>query len=85
MDRLIGFEREASVRSQSGMSISSAGYKVLLSNFSAVDLFDHLVVAAYCFPHSHDYEAARLRFVTFMAGGFEALYKSKKGPPDEQA
>ena len=65
--------------------MSAAGYKVLLSNFSAVDLFDHLVVAAYCFPHSHDYEAARLWFVTFMAGGFEALYKRKKQPPDKQA
>lgn len=52
---------------------TSGAYTLILSQTGRIDrLSDNLCA-------SDDFEAARDRFVTFMAGGFEALYKSRKG------
>lgn len=51
---------------------TSGAYTLILSRTGRIDrLSDNLC-------KSDDFEAARERFVTFMAGGFEALYKRRK-------
>ncbi|TWB24379.1 TetR family transcriptional regulator [Nitrospirillum amazonense] len=51
---------------------TSGAYTLILSRTGRIDrLSDNLCT-------SEDFEAARHRFVTFMAGGFEALYKRAK-------
>lgn len=58
---------------------TSGAYTLILSRTGRIDRLSGNLC------HSDDYEAARSRFVTFMAGGFEALYKSKMPKPDAQA
>jgi AcrR family transcriptional regulator len=58
---------------------TSGAYTLILSRTGRIDRLSGNLC------QSHDYEAARSRFVTFMAGGFEALYQSKKKQPDTQA
>lgn len=51
---------------------TSGAYTLILSRTGRIDrLSDNLCA-------SDDFEAVRERFVTFMAGGFEALYKSRQ-------
>lgn len=50
---------------------TSGAYTLILSRTGRIDRLSGNLCS------SHDYEAARERFVTFMAGGFEALYKRK--------
>ncbi|MFV3076798.1 TetR/AcrR family transcriptional regulator [Niveispirillum fermenti] len=51
---------------------TSGAYTLILSRTGRIDrLSDNLC-------SSDDFEAARQRFVTFMAGGFEALYRHRK-------
>lgn len=51
---------------------TSGAYTLILSRTGRIDrLSDNLC-------SSDDFEAARERFVTFMAGGFEALYRHRK-------
>ncbi|WP_044562697.1 TetR/AcrR family transcriptional regulator [Azospirillum sp. B4] len=51
---------------------TSGAYTLILSRTGRIDRLSNNLCA------SEDFEAARERFVTFMAGGFEALYKSRK-------
>jgi hypothetical protein len=51
---------------------TSGAYTLILSRTGRIDrLSDNLCA-------SDDFEAVRERFVTFMAGGFDALYKRQK-------
>ncbi len=51
---------------------TSGAYSLILSRTGRIDrLSDNLC-------RSDDFEAVRERFVTFMAGGFDALYKHRK-------
>ena len=54
---------------------TSGAYTLILSRTGRIDrLSDNLCA-------SDDFEAVRERFVTFMAGGFEALYRRAKSMP----
>ena len=51
---------------------TSGAYSLILSRTGRIDRLSSNLCA------SDDFEAVRERFVTFMAGGFEALYKRRK-------
>lgn len=51
---------------------TSGAYTLILSRTGRIDRLSGNLC------QSHDYESARQRFVTFMAGGFEALYRERK-------
>lgn len=54
---------------------TSGAYTLILSQTGRIDRLSGGLCA------SDDFEAVRERFVTFMAGGFEAIYKRKKPKP----
>ena len=51
---------------------TSGAYSLILSRTGRIDRLSNNLCA------SDDFEAARERFVIFMTGGFEALYKHRK-------
>ncbi|WP_417317212.1 TetR/AcrR family transcriptional regulator [Emcibacter sp.] len=75
--RLIGLLRKALPDAEPedlfwSFQFTSGAYTLILSRTGRIDrLSDNLCA-------SDDFEAVRERFVTFMAGGFDALYKSRK-------
>ena len=58
---------------------TSGAYTLILSRTGRIDRLSN----ALC--RSDDFEAVRERFVTFMAGGFDALYKSRKTSPRQKS
>ncbi|MCK5748485.1 MAG: TetR/AcrR family transcriptional regulator [Oricola sp.] len=54
---------------------TSGAYTLILSRTGRIDRLSGNLCA------SDDFEAVRERFVTFMAGGFDAVYKSRKAKP----
>lgn len=56
---------------------TSGAYTLILSRTGRIDRLSGNLC------QSHDYESARQRFVTFMAGGFEALYQRRKNTPEQ--
>jgi AcrR family transcriptional regulator len=53
---------------------TSGAYSLILSRTGRIDRLSNGLCA------SDDFEAVRERFVTFMAGGFDALYRSRRRP-----
>jgi AcrR family transcriptional regulator len=56
---------------------TSGAYTLILSRTGRIDRLSDGLCA------SDDFEAVRERFVTFMAGGFDALYKRAKSKPSQ--
>jgi AcrR family transcriptional regulator len=75
--RLIGLLKKALPDAQEedlfwSFQFTSGAYTLALSRTGRIDRLSGGLCA------SDDFEAVRERFVTFMAGGFDALYKSRK-------
>jgi AcrR family transcriptional regulator len=78
--RLIGLLQKAVPDAQPedlfwSFQFTSGAYSLILSRTGRIDRLSGNLCK------SDDFEAVRERFVTFMAGGFDALYKSRKQKP----
>lgn len=81
--RLIGLLQKALPDAQAedlfwSFQFTSGAYSLILSRTGRIDRLSNNLC------HSDDFKAVRDRFVTFMAGGFDALYRRRKVEPEKK-